>query len=422
MMRKAVWPALLWTAAVCLPALAQQVREESLVVNVEVPVRVFKGSSFIDSLTAADFEVYENGVPQKIEAIYMVKKRTIERREEETKFKPDTVRNFYLLFEITDYVPRLDDALRYFVFDILSPGDNIILVTPLKTYRMLSEAIAAKRKEDLLAQFQGILRRDSAMGTSEFRNIVQELERLSRALSQQVAITQQVVISPPGTNPEIPQRMDGLASPENEGRTIDDLLQRYSMLLTQLDTIRALDPQKALDLAKHLKGVEGQKNVFLFYQREFIPKIDPKILYQYMELYQDRPDLQHKITELFEFYKRELTFNPDLIKKSFADAAVSVHFLFLTPAPEIVTGVRLEEHSDDVYAAFREIARASGGFVESSENPALLMKSAVESSESYYLIYYSPKNYIRDGMFKEIKVRVKNSDFRLVHRLGYFAR
>jgi hypothetical protein len=125
---------------------------------------------------------------------------------------------------------------------------------------------------------------------------------------------------------------------------------------------------------------------------------------------------------LFEFYKRELTFDPELIKNAFADAAVSVHFLFLTPAPDVVQGVRLEEQSDDVYAAFREIARASGGFVESSANPAMLMKSAVEASESYYLIYYSPQKYVRDGTFREIKVRVKNSDLRLVHRLGYFAR
>jgi hypothetical protein len=415
-LRKAVWLALLSAAPVCFPALAQQVREESLVINVEVPVRVFRGSLFVDTLGAADFEVYENGVPQKIEAVYLVKKRTIERREEETKFKPDTARNFYLLFEITDYVPRLDDALRYFVFEVLSPGDNIILVTPLKTYRVLSEAIAARRKEDLLAQFQGILRRDSGMGASEFRNIVQDLEKLARALSQQIATFPSI------SNPETPQRMDGFASTENEGRTVDDLLHRYSILLSQLDTIRALDPQKVVDLAKYLKGVEGQKNVFLFYQREFIPTIDPKILYQYMELYQDRPDIQHKITELFEFYRRELTFDPELIKNAFADAAVSIHFLFVSPPPEFIAGVRLDERSDDVYAAFREVARASGGFIESSANPAFLMKSAIEASENYYLIYYSPQRYVRDGEFKAIKVRVKDGDFRLVHRLGYYAR
>ncbi len=408
-----VW---LFTGFVASFASAQPIQEESLVVNVEVPVRVFRGSEFVDHLTAADFEIFEDGVRQKIEAVYLIKKRTIERREEERMFRPETARNFFFLFEISEYVPKIDEALAYFINDVLAPGDNIILVTPLKTYRMLSQAIAAKRKEDLLAQFQGILRRDTSLGRSEFRNIVQELERLARALSQMIAG------NPSVSTPETPLRMDRLTSPENEGRTIDDLLQRYSTLLSQLDSLRALDPQSVVDFASYLKGVEGQKNVFLFYQREFIPKIDPKVLYQYMELYQDRPDLQQRILDLFEFYKRELTFDPEIMRKAFADSAVSIHFLFLTLPPEDVPGIRLDEESDDVYSVFREISRASGGFIESSANPLRLMRSAIEAADNYYLIYYSPQKYVRDGSFKEIRVRVRDPGLRLVHRLGYYAR
>jgi hypothetical protein len=32
------------------------------------------------------------------------------------------------------------------------------------------------------------------------------------------------------------------------------------------------------------------------------------------------------------------------------------------------------------------------------------------------------QKFVKDGNFKEIKVRVKNHDSRVVHRLGYFAR
>lgn len=415
-MRQRLFPVLL-TVGILTPFVSgQRIQEESLVVNVEVPVRVFRGSEFVDHLTAADFEVFEGGIRQRIEAVYLVKKRTIARREEERPFKPETARNFFLLFEISEYVPKLDDALAYFVNRVLAPGDTIVLVTPLRTYRMLSEAIAAKRKEDLLAQFQGILRRDASLGASGFRSLVQELERLARALSQSIAG------NPAVSTPETPLRMDGFTSPENEGRTIDDLLQRYTTLLNQLDDLRALDPQTVVDFARYLRGVEGQKSVFLFYQREFIPKIEPKILYQYMELYSDRPDLQQRILDLFEFYKRELTFDPEIIKRAFADSAVSVHFLFLTPPPADIPGVRLEEQSDDIYSVFREIARASGGFVESSASPLELMRSAVEAADNYYLIYYSPEKYVRDGKFKDIKVRVRDPELRLVHRLGYFAR
>ena len=47
---------------------AQDLRYESVVVNIEVCVRVFSGGNFVDSLTLDDFEVTDDGVNPKIEA------------------------------------------------------------------------------------------------------------------------------------------------------------------------------------------------------------------------------------------------------------------------------------------------------------------------------------------------------------------
>ena len=38
---------------------------ESLVINIEVPVRVFNNKSFIDKLTIKDFQLFENDIEQK---------------------------------------------------------------------------------------------------------------------------------------------------------------------------------------------------------------------------------------------------------------------------------------------------------------------------------------------------------------------
>ena len=111
----------------------------------------------------------------------------------------------------------------------------------------------------------------------------------------------------------------------------------------------------------------------------------------------------------------------DKVKKRFADASTSIHFLFLSRPREHIAGIRFEEHSEDIFAPFLEIAKASGGFFESSANPEYLFKKAVESSENYYLLYYAPREYAADGKFKEIKVRVKNKEYKVIHRLGYFA-
>ena len=50
-----------------------------------------------------------------------------------------------------------------------------------------------------------------------------------------------------------------------------------------------------------------------------------------------------------------------------------------------------------------------------------LMKDAVESSENYYLLYYIPRPYVKDGKFRSLIVRVKRPGVRVVHRMGYFA-
>lgn len=81
----------------------------------------------------------------------------------------------------------------------------------------------------------------------------------------------------------------------------------------------------------------------------------------------------------------------------------------------------MEDHSEDIFAAFREMAIATGGFVDSSAMADFLFKRAVEASENYYLLYYSPSSYSSDGKFKEIKIKVKNQDYRVFHRAGYFA-
>ena len=119
--------------ALSLAVFAQQLTHESVVINVEVPVRVVKGGKFVDNLTMGDFEVYEEGKLQKIEAVYLIRKTKIERKEEKKKFIPETSRNFYLYFEVTEYTPELRDTISYFVKDVLAPGDNLVVVTPIKT-------------------------------------------------------------------------------------------------------------------------------------------------------------------------------------------------------------------------------------------------------------------------------------------------
>ena len=195
----------------------------------------------------------------------------------------------------------------------------------------------------------------------------------------------------------------------------------YATGISRLENLRDVDQLQLLDFAKFLKDKEGQKYVFLFYQREFIPRLDPNVLSQAQSQFQGNFALQSTLANLGDFFTRDIAFDVDLIKKAYADASVSIHFLFFSKQPELTYGIRMEEESDDIYGAFREMARATGGFVDSSANPEYLFQQAVNAAESYYLLYYSPKKYVIDGKFKSIEVKVNGDKYRITHRAGYYA-
>lgn len=392
--------------------------KESLVINIEVPVRVFKSNIFVEDLTIDDFEVLEDGVPQKIEAVYLVKKRTVVRSEEKKRLSPQTSRNFYLFFEIAEYSPKLREAVSYFLNNVLFPGDNLVIVTPMKTYRMKARALEVTSRETIEDRIVKLLRTDIMLGNSEYRNLIEDLSGLAKSLS---TLIQSGQIEPPAKGGTAQQELIMTEEINATEMPLDEQLLYYEALLGKLETIRKIDHMKLLEFSKFLKEKDGQKYIFMFYQREFIPQVDPKILTQYMSLYQQRPDILATITNIFDFHRRDVTFDVEPVRKAYSDSSASIHFLFIsTPRPDVY-GVYMEEYSEDIFTAFKEMADSTGGYAESSVNPAISFKRALDASENYYLLYYSPKEYQVDGKFKEIRVRVLNKNYRVVHRAGYFA-
>lgn len=390
--------------------------EQSLVINIEVPVRVFQGSTFVDGLTIKDFELFEEGVPQKIDAVYLVKKRSIERSDERKRFRPETQRNFFLFFEISEYTPKMGEALDYFMKNVVLPGDKLYVVTPLKSYRLKEDSLEAKSSEDIAEEIKGLLRKDALSGNSEYRSALRDLAGLAKSLAVSLETGD---LGGMGGGAD-PKQVDSFTD-DYPLMELDEKLILYTSLLDKLEILRQVDELRLLDFAKFLDNLPGQKYVYLFHQEEFIPQVEPRLLDQFMDEYQDRPDIIQTVTNIFTLYKRDISFDVNRIKQAYADSSVAIHFLYITRPPENVFSIQMEEHSEDIYGAFREIVQATGGYFESSGNPSASFQRALESSENYYLVYYTPKDYAGDGTFKEIEVRVRDKDYRVLHRAGYFS-
>ena len=371
---------------------AQDIQHQVGVVNIEVPVRVFKGSTFIDDLTIGDFEIYEDNILQKIEAVYLIKKNSIKKQEGEQQFSPKITRNFVLLFEITEYLPKIEKSIDYFFNYVIQPGDSLMVITPMKTYNFKSEAIIKLPKDIIINQLKGKLRKDTKLGNSEYWSVIKDLK----------------------TN---------LLDPNLD---MEAKLQNYESNLHRLEGMRSINGKKLLEFASYLKSLEGQKHVFLFYQKELIPKIDYKTIMQ-IESINQIPEVTMKLYELFDFYKRDVAFDVDRVKQAFSDSLISIHFLLITAKRPQMQNlaysdlIKMEEQTEDIYSAFSEMAKATGGLIDSSANAAVSFEKAVKASENYYLLYYSPKNYELNGEFKAIKVKLINMRYRITHRSGYIA-
>jgi VWFA-related protein len=396
-----------------LASFAQDLQHLTTVVNVEVPVRVFKGDAFVKDLTIDDFEIHENGVLQKIEALYQIRKTAVERRDERRLYAPATKRSFYLIFEIAEYDPRVEKAMRLFFERIFLPSDELVIVTPMKTYHLKSGALEKVTLDRTLDQLRGLLRRDVQSGNAEYRAALDELAAMAKAITASVTGN----ISGAGIETDIFGGSFNLDMQES----LDEQLFHYSELLEKLESLRSIDEKRMLGFAKQLKTTAGQKFVFLFYQQEYVPAIDAK-QYNYLTSFNlDRGDMIFKANELFGYRKRDQTLNADAVKKAFSDSSISVHFMFLTRIPDPVPGLQFEDRSEDIYNPFLEMAKATGGLAQSSANPEYLFARSSDAIENYYLLYYTPKDYKPDGSFKTISVKVKSGNYRVSYRSGYFA-
>ena len=388
-----------------LTILAQEIQHETIAINIEVPVRVFTKGKFVEELTIKDFEVYEDGVLQKIEAVYLIKKTKIEReetgsKEEETgiKYAPKVSRNFVLLFEIYEYLPKIGKAMEYFFEEVFLRGDTLKVVTPIKTYDFNVNALERFTGKEIAKELTGQLRKDMKMCTAEYRSLLNDFENLMEFARTAAADVKTLV-----------RKM-------------------YVDILAKLRNLRYLDEKKLLYFTDFLKNIDGPKHVFIFNQKLIVPV---------MRLSSDY------LIEDLEDFEAYFSFDEKKVLQAFSDSSISAHFIYLTKTsgmdlvsqegvsvtsrgvldttPTTIPSTEMQDLSASYFSAFKEIAQTTGGTVDSSANAAASFKKAINASENYYLLYYSPKNYRADGKFKNIKVKVKDKNYRVMHRAGYIS-
>lgn len=226
---------------------AQEIQHEALVINIEVPVRVFDGDLFIDDLAIDDFEVYEDGILQTIESFYLIKNAKLSHKEASLLATLDISRSFIFLFQCTGYNPQISEAIAYFFQQVLLPGDTLAIMTLLGRYALSKQALRSKSKNQLSTDLASIIRKDTIIGAGNYNSLLNDLKRIVRSIA-----------SSAGETPAL----TGIDSDVGSGFDLELQLPRYKETLDRLDEIRMVDEQSLITFAHQLKPLDGQKNCF----------------------------------------------------------------------------------------------------------------------------------------------------------------
>lgn len=73
------------------------------------------------------------------------------------------------------------------------------------------------------------------------------------------------------------------------------------------------------------------------------------------------------------------------------------------------------------FTVFHGLAQVTAGVSLSSQNALASLEKDVEVTEKYYLLYYRPQDYRPGSRFRAIEVKVKNKNYKILHRGGYLA-
>ena len=416
------WSVVLLLAAVAaIPALAQQPTFTVTVnvVDVDVTVRDAQGN-FVSGLTAEDFEVFEDGKPQKIETFSYIE-LPVERPERFApagRPVPADVRSNRNAESGRVYIILLDD----------------LNVAPLRT------AAVRKHARDFIEQHLGPNDLAAVVVTSGRKDAAQEFTSdpalLLRAVDRFIGQRMQSAEAQRIDDYYQSLALSGLDTREQTGKDPQD----EAVVPNLLTRMQSFDPshhergQRAVgvlntlrSLTEYLEGVRGRRKALLWFSE----------------------GIDYPMSEVFSSNAgSDITFaTRDAIN---AAARANVNVFSIDPrgligmttdfvdnmkagAPDMM-GTDPNKPVGTPYSgtqallgemrltqdSLRTIAESTGGFAAVDTNSFdQAFGRIIDANSRYYLLGYAPPAHPRDGRFHRIEVRVKRPGLTAVARRGY---
>jgi len=409
-------------------------QEEVKVVNVEVPVRVFYKGKPVDNLNRDDFKLYEDKKLQVINGVN-IKRNKIKLQEVglemgEQKIQPS--RYFVLVYRVTQYTPPFKEGLKHIFDNVLTEEDELRVFVNNKNlyFQKLSNKQSCYSEVDRVIAKESVHARQ--LMNAYFKQLEQQVGRTKwDLLLQQTIGGGGAPVASAGAVPD-----SGGFEPEDPDR----LIMRKSQLFLQRFLERYLQVWKEYKkryllpdidsyyfFAKHLEGIKKEKWVINFYQMEMFPQISMsgktrRIIKKFISelrssINSENVDfsriLYRKLNEIDRAMNVSEEFPAEAISKIFYKVDATFHSIFMRSTIGVISqDLTYKTVSTDIENSLREITKATGGTLVTTNNLIKAMDNIGEKENVYYLLSYAPDNPDKLG---KIKIKVSNKKYRVVY-------
>lgn len=382
-------------------------QEEAVVVAVEVPVRVVRDGQIVRGLTGDDFEVYEDGVLQKITAFDVVSRKIIHPDDESAGAQQEASpkRLFILVFNIFDYNESVEEAIDHFFSQIFRSGDQVLIVTE----GALLNIEKGKGLSDLVQNLKMNLQEYKTISTAAISNAFKELRYEADRLQGNL-------------------QSGGRTGSQSLGQAIVNFYDNYRRLWLEYKA-RFVTPDLALyqSIIKRIKQIEGEKWTLCFQQREMFPKlINESSLERNIKNYLDastadplqttmQRTIRAKQWELYRQFNASGDIPAESMRDIFMEANITFHLILLRSVKaHISQDFEMREVGSEYEDNLKKISFSTGGTSIFSNKVKEALQDASEAEDYFYLLVYSPHD-TPSNQERKIEVNVNSEDAEIIY-------
>ena len=375
-----------------------------------LPIRVIENAGDSVELNRNDIKLQINGIPQEVTDLI--------RQERSLSRAPDLGRHFILSFHNIKGTQSIKNAISYFFTEILDAKDTLILLSPIKAYRIP----ITRDKEKMITDVVNFLDKDCAAHEknriSAEKNLETEIQRLKTIASHQAGDFS-------AQNSENSDQILAEAS-----TFVINYKAIYQVLLNFPQNFSRFKKQYLLpDITKHKEVKEllgkrhGEKWWLHFHHREDIQLIQKarsagRKLNAYIATHETGPLARSMYKSLADLEKQLLiceSIQQADILDSLLGKNLSYNVIFWGSIKTTEADTSFKETSD-LEAALGRIAEYSGGKAAVATDPEQGIKEITQHSDQYYDLTFNSIGKVED---KTIHVSAEGKNLKLSHKQNF---